>query len=839
MSNINYNYRIIFFVYIFLVVIIITNCNNVDKSFLSKRFNPIFSTSKIDSKIKQTILCNSNKTLNNYNNNYVNIIALTEDGTVIASKNFGFTWHNLLSNFYEVGKEKVDLSLDELSNIREMIQFPHQILNINNFQIHNNKNKKVNINYGIKHVNNNNFNYNDSTIFFLSEKNINWISFDCGQTITAFNNGRRLEDIKFHPLNNKWILTTAYTSLKDDDVNSIYKELFLSVDGGYTWEYLIDFVEKVEWGAYSISNILEQYMPKERIILTRHEDTNISENYDKSINTLNLIYSDDFFKHSDTIFTLVKDVKDFNINENSIYASNKNNNTLYYSKLNVFNFEFKTAVFNVDDNYFSNKNFKIIDVNNQDVLILVTSKVNNNNVGDIFMSNNKTVSGYFVMIGENIVFDVVNNNYIPHIVFLPHISDIIIANTKYNNKIISKISYNRGNSWSYIQAPLKDCEGNYIQHCIDFTTNSNNCFLYLHDINLNNIDTITNYNSIGPLISNGSIINITIKNQSEETNLYISNTNGMTWKEIRKSRHIFKIGNFGGIILSALLYNKTNNLIYSIDNGISFNSVELSTNLFYITNIEIVTNKKHDLNFIIYGYNKDNIKDKQIGITIGIDFKNVFNYNCKLYNEFELHESKIVNSNYSDYELNYIKGGYDRLSGEINECINGKKILYYKKKNTSLCYNTLPIINRIRVENCYCMYNDYQCDYGYKRENKKNNLSSCINISNNIKNYDKNILKVYNENNITNKNCLKIKTKGYIKNFNNNCISIRDFIEYDSNIYNICKNNHTKQNIKYIVIFMSISAFTAFLFVYIYTLLYNTKFSYYYHKNCNFISKYA
>jgi Sortilin, neurotensin receptor 3, len=88
-----------------------------------------------------------------------------------------------------------------------------------------------------------------SLVLFLGTEGINWITQDCGTSIKAMNQGRRVEEIQFHPTEKTWMLAYAWTTCEDfvGEPCKKYKELFLTKDLGESWEFLANYVYQFSW----------------------------------------------------------------------------------------------------------------------------------------------------------------------------------------------------------------------------------------------------------------------------------------------------------------------------------------------------------------------------------------------------------------------------------------------------------------------------------------------------------------------------------------------------------------------------------------------------------------
>lgn len=111
----------------------------------------------------------------------------------------------------------------------------------------------------------------DSLIVFIGTSGINWITEDCGATVSALNTGRKVQEWLFHPSERNYALAASWTSCEEfgDEPCRIYKELYYTHDLGLTFNFVADYVFDFEWGISQ--KVIENggTMPKERVFVTK------------------------------------------------------------------------------------------------------------------------------------------------------------------------------------------------------------------------------------------------------------------------------------------------------------------------------------------------------------------------------------------------------------------------------------------------------------------------------------------------------------------------------------------------------------------------------------------
>ena len=260
-------------------------------------------------------------------------------------------------------------------------------------------------------------------------------------------------------------------------------------------------------------------------------------------------------------------------------------------------------------------------------------------------------------------------------------------NLSYKDYIKTLITFNRGGDWKRLVAPERDSEGKRYD-C------GNYCFLNLFGLSSDfppfySVDT-----AAGIIIGNGNVGHYL----SSEVATFMSRDGGLSWFEVRKGSHIYEIGDQGGLILIAEDQHPTNKILYTYDEGLTWEEVQISEEKFTIKNIIIEPSSKSHY-FIVYGETfKGGVKK---GVVVGINFGNAFPQ-CRNPNSPDS-----ANSDYEKWSPSDGRAG--------RECLLGHKITIVRKKRESRCINDETFQRKIIVQNCECTEDDYQCDMGFER----------------------------------------------------------------------------------------------------------------------------
>lgn len=218
------------------------------------------------------------------------------------------------------------------------------------------------------------------------------------------------------------------------------------------------------------------------------------------------------------------------------------------------------------------------------------------------------------------------------------------------------ISYDEGVNWEPIASPEKDMYGQPIE-C------SGECSLHFKGITdqLGN-QIYSDKNCPGIIIGVGNI-GMYLSNDQHEMNTYLSRDGGHQWKEIRKGSYHYSVGDKGGLIVMGKEHGTTDSIIYSWDEGLSFEEVKISNYQIQIKDI-LIEPTEMALNFVVVGSTK--VDELFKNIIIGLDYESLHTRECNGHYK--------PNSPSSDYEL------WTMHSSRSSGCIMGRKMTVIRKK---------------------------------------------------------------------------------------------------------------------------------------------------------------
>ncbi|SCU83504.1 LAME_0C05402g1_1 [Lachancea meyersii CBS 8951] len=246
----------------------------------------------------------------------------------------------------------------------------------------------------------------------------------------------------------------------------------------------------------------------------------------------------------------------------------------------------------------------------------------------------------------------------------------------------SKISFNDGADWTYLQPPNRDSEGKKYD-CNPKDKAS--CSLNLHGYTERRDprDTYSSGSAVGFIIGVGNVGEYLLAREMGST--FMSVDAGFTWREIQKGAYQWEFGDRGSIVVLVKDGEKTDSLTYSVDSGKTWHDYKFSSEEVYVEDL-ITTPEDSAMRFIIIA--KDSkVTGKQTKI-FTIDFANSFDRQCRLQSDYTYHS--------------------------FGECLFGHQAEYLQKINDK-CYNgAAPVYEMKRIaKTCSCTRMDFECDYNY------------------------------------------------------------------------------------------------------------------------------
>lgn len=416
---------------------------------------------------------------------------------------------------------------------------------------------------------------------------------------------------------------------------------------------------------------------------------------DKADRKIKLVSTTDYFKNSETIFD---DIVGYAITGNFVVAAIIDNTTQSLkAKVTVDGRIFADADFPNDFHVDYQQAYTVLDSESKSIFIHVTTNmVDGKEFGSILKSNSNGTS-YILSL------DKVNRNRVGYVDYdrIDGIEGVIISNVvdNYSSKdakrLKTQITHNDGGQWSYITPPVIDSNGK------KFKCNGqplSKCSLNLHGFTerADYRDTFSSTSATGMLIGVGNVGEYL--NEYEKSSTFISRDGGITWKEIKKGVYMWEYGDRGTILVLVNVDDATDSLIYSLDEGDTWNDYKFAKepiNVLDLATVPSDTSRK----FLIFG------KNNRKTISYSVDFTNIHKRQCQL---------DLDNPNDDDFEYWSPKHPFTP-----DNCLFGRETRYLRRAigHNDCFIGSAPLKEGFKViRNCSCTRRDYECDYNFFRD---------------------------------------------------------------------------------------------------------------------------
>ena len=643
--------------YIFLLLLLYIKADSVD-----------FHSTSLDSPPEDLIWCGPAQDV---------IFILTEKSSVYKSLDKGFSWTNLNDLITSAAQESQENKNDKLGKVSRMLQSP----------------------------------VDKSLLIFLGTEGFSWVVQNCGRSIKALFQGRPISEFIFHPTERNWGLASAF-SLCEDYVNEpckIVKELFVTQTLGEDWKILGDYIHTFSWGVKD-ENMIKAGIPKERIILTYQPRGRGNQQFEKKWSyKVDLVYSDDFFE---TKVVGVRKGNRFLLTSKYLYVSQVLDQEtqevqLLHAKSTDKKYEFSPIVTNQQS--FKEHSYSFLDTTEDMVFLYINNFGQNAKYGNVYASGDQgkmfslSLKNNIQLYDYDSDFENIRSTegvYLANVISGKYMKlarqeienenrGANIGNEKktainHRNYVKTLITHNKGGDWKRLKAPAVDSKGDSY-NCGDY------CYLHLHSYSSEIPQFYSVDSAVGIIIGNGNVGRYLDYGYNDMA-LFISRDGGLNWFEIRKGVYIYEIGDHGGLIVAAKFDQPTTSVLYTYDEGMTWETLNISDEQIQVKNIliEPTSSSQH---FLVYGVKKSS-EGESIGIVINLNFASLHMPTCGR----------------NDYEI-----WSPRSSKEGHECLLGRKVSYSRRKRDSKCLNGEGFERKVIVESCPCTDDDYQCDIGYHR----------------------------------------------------------------------------------------------------------------------------
>lgn len=426
------------------------------------------------------------------------------------------------------------------------------------------------------------------------------------------------------------------------------------------------------------------------------EDLVICQVKERQSQKRTLVSSKDFFENDKT--TLFDSIIGYMSTGEFIVVATPYGNRELRAYVTVDGAEFAEANFPKDAVAEAQQSFTVLGSQTGSVFIHLSSNDERNAEFGVLMKSNSNGTSFVTL--ENAV----NRNQYGMVDFekVQGLEGIILINVVDNyetilvgserKKLKSKITFNDGSDWSYIQPPSKDSEGK------SYTCGKGSlekCSLHLHGYSEREDlrDTYSSGSALGMLIGVGNVGEYLLP--QEECSTFFSSDGGDNWNEVRKGAYQWEYGDHGSVLVLVSSGAATDTLTYSVDSGKTWADFRFTEEKIVVQDIVTVP-RDSALRFMLIG-ESTSIRGGSTK-TFTIDFTKTFDRQCI----FDMSEPT-----HDDFD-------YFPLGESSPECLFGHETKYLKKITDNCFVGNVPLSDFYQItKNCSCARKDYECDYNY------------------------------------------------------------------------------------------------------------------------------
>lgn len=496
--------------------------------------------------------------------------------------------------------------------------------------------------------------------------------------------------IVFHQTNKDWFIFNGYQC--DSPFSECEVKSFYSKNAAKSWDQLSG-VDSCSWiGGFKVAS-------DENLMFCTTEVREM----DSLASRIQLVSSTDFFKSSEVHFESIVGYaleREFLV----VAAVDDNRNELN-AFVSVDGQTFASARFPANFPVKHTQAYTVLESRTNSVFLHITVNDKEGSEYGSLLKSNSNGTAYVVSIDE------VNRNEFGYVDFerMQGLEGVIVINSVINpgeanrgsrKQLKSRITFNDGAEWSFLQPPERDIDGNKYD-CSDRTIVG--CSLNLHGYTerIDYRDTFSSGSAVGLMIGVGNVG--PWLTDYKDGNTYLTRDGGVTWKEVRKGAYMWEYGDSGSIIALVNGQDSTNTLLYSLDEGNTWEEYQFYEDLVRVDDIATVpsdTSRK----FVLFGRLPTKEGDKSFAIQV--DFSTLTDKQCAL---------DTGNPESDDFEL-----WTPSHPNQDDNCLFGHEAQYHRKKPDRNCYiGWSPDLDfgkpHMVVRNCTCTRRDFECDFNYVR----------------------------------------------------------------------------------------------------------------------------
>lgn len=532
--------------------------------------------------------------------------------------------------------------------------------------------------------------YLNERVYLITPSKKVYYSTDFAKNFHSFTapdepNHAKVQVLSFHPTEKDWLIWTGARDCKSGSTDCMTVAQ-VSKKGGEEWETLLRAVRKCQFVYRE-----DRDSSDELIYCEQYENENESRDTPKS-----LISSNDWFVHKTE---LKRDVINFATMAEYIVVAVRDGEKRDTLKVDtsIDGVTFADAHFPYGMDIPHQHAYTVLDSSTHAVFLHVTENDDEGHEYGSIIKSNSNGTSYVMSVKE------VNRNEDGYVDFekMQGIEGVAVINRVANpndngsgkaKKLKTYITHNDGAGWDLLDRPVKVPEG--AKWC---KGNKDKCSLHLHGYTERKDprDTYSSGSAVGLMMGTGNVGEYLGSKKDADT--FLTRDAGLTWDRVAEGNWMWEYGDQGSIIVIVKEDEKTDYVLYSLDEGANWEKHNLGEEML-VNDISTVPSDT-SRNFLLWGRIGSKIA------TINIDFSGMKERSeqCKL---------DETNPKADDYDLWSPKHPLME-----DNCLFGHVAEYHRKRPDHPCYNGRNVERLHSIaSNCSCTREDFECDYNYERD---------------------------------------------------------------------------------------------------------------------------
>ncbi|WVO13483.1 hypothetical protein L204_101103 [Cryptococcus depauperatus] len=493
--------------------------------------------------------------------------------------------------------------------------------------------------------------------------------------------------LSFHPTKPDWLIYTGAIDCNDPLSVSCRAVAYYSTDHGRRWKKIEEYVRTCAWARDKGLKI------DEREIICESYKNKKGSQLSGEYSPMQLIAGSNYYSKKIKLFDSVVGFASFS--EYLIVAQLHEDQGSLSLQVSLDGYHFAEGQF-PPNMKIDNKAYTILESSTDSVFLHVTMNLAvNKEWGSIFKSNSNGT--YYGLDVEH-----VNRNSAGYVDFekMIGLDGIAVINVVSNpaeaeisgrKELQSRITHNDGGSWKPLNPPAHDSLGQ------KYSCQSTSCSLQIHGYTERR-DPKATYSSpsaIGLMLAVGNVGEVLAA--YTDSDIFLTRDGGYTWEEVHKDAHMWEFGDYGSIIVLVNDEEPTDHVLYSTDEGLSWNEYPFGRTI-RVKTIQTVPDDTSRRFFLIGTV--PGTSDK--AILVHLDFSTITQTKCVL---------SIEDPNHDDFEL------WSPSESREDTCLFGRQTMYHRRIRDKNCFVGERVEQpKTIVRNCTCTPSDFECEFNYRRD---------------------------------------------------------------------------------------------------------------------------